>query len=98
MTQGNHPPQHNDSLSAKEVHGDWVLDPRMRIAKYLKGIRKREGLTPIEVCKRLKIEQSNLSKMEHGERPIPKNLILKFSKLFKVKKEMIMESKVKKSF
>ena len=86
-----------NSSSAKEIHGEWLLSPRMRVAKYLKGIRKREGLTQLEVCKILKIEQSNLSKMENGERPIPKNLILRFSKLFKIKKEMITERKINKA-
>jgi len=80
-----------DSYSAQEVLGDWVNDPRMRVAKYLKGIRSMEGLTQEEVCKKLKIKQSNLSKMESGERPIPKNLIDKFVKLYKIKRVMLIE-------
>ena len=83
-----------ETYSMEEILGDWVNDPRMRVAKYLKGIRKRDGLTQEEVCKKLKIKQSNLSKMESGERPIPKGLIDKFVKLYNVKKIMLIEKKL----
>lgn len=82
-------------FSAEEVHGNWLKNPRTRVAKYLKGARSREGLTQQEVCKKLGILQSNLSKMESGERPIPKNLIVKFCKLYSIKRKMIDESMVK---
>lgn len=79
------------SASAEEIHGDWIYNPRLRVAKYLKGIRKREGLTQLQVCQKLKIQQANLSKMESGERPVPKNLIGKISKLYNIRKKMLME-------
>ncbi len=81
----------SESSSAKEVLGDWVENPRLRVAKYLKGIRKREGFTQLQVCQKLKIQQANLSKMESGERPVPKNLIGKISKLYNIRKKMLME-------
>jgi DNA-binding XRE family transcriptional regulator len=80
-----------ESASAEEIFGDWINNPRLRVAKYLKGIRKREGLTQVEVCKKLKIQQANLSKMESGERPVPKNLIEKISKLYNIRKKMLSE-------
>jgi predicted XRE-type DNA-binding protein len=85
-----------NSFTAEEVHGDWLQSPRMRVAKYLTGARKREGLTQIDVCNKLKIQQSNLSSMERGERPIPNALILKFAKLYGIKKKMIDESQIEK--
>jgi len=85
-----------DSYSAEEVHGEWVNSPRMRVAKYLKGARKREGLTQKEVCDKLNIQQSNYSSMERGERPIPAHLISKIAKLFNVKSKMLNEQQVEK--
>ncbi|MBL6991834.1 MAG: helix-turn-helix transcriptional regulator [Bacteriovoracaceae bacterium] len=83
-----------DSFTAEEVHGEWLISPLMRVAKYLKGARKREGLTQAEVCKKLKIQQGNLSKMENGERPIPESLISKLASLYNIKKKMITQSQV----
>jgi len=86
-----------DSYSAKEVYGEWVDSPRMRVSKYLKGSRKREGLTQKEVCESLEIQQSNYSAMERGERSIPEHLVPKLSKLLNVKSKMLCERKVEKS-
>lgn len=80
-----------DVYTAEEVHGEWLDDPRMRVAKYLRGTRSREGFSQKEVCKKLGIPQSNLSKLENGERPIPGHLIPKFAKLYKIKSKMITE-------
>ncbi len=85
-----------DSYSSEDVHGEWLNSPRMRVAKYLKGARKREGLTQKEICDKLGLQQSNYSKMEKGERPIPEHLILKFAKLLKVKPKMLNEEQVEK--
>ncbi|PCJ27821.1 MAG: hypothetical protein COA94_03695 [Rickettsiales bacterium] len=86
----------DDSVSASEVHGDWLNSPRMRVAKYLKGVRNKEGLTQGDVCKKLGIQQSNLSKMESGERSIPPTLVGKFSKLYKVSVKRLQETEQKK--
>ena len=87
-----------ESYTAEEVHGEWLNSARMRVAKYLKGARKREGLTQQEVCKKLKIQQSNLSSMERGERAIPDYLKDKFVKLYGIKKKMIDEVVIRKEF
>lgn len=52
-------------------------------AVMLKGYRIREGLTQATVGEILGIEQTNISKMELGKRPIGKNLAKKLAKLFK---------------
>jgi ribosome-binding protein aMBF1 (putative translation factor) len=83
-----------DSVSAKEIHGNWLNSARMRVAKYLMGARKREGFTQVEVCKKLGIQQSNLSSMERGDRPIPKDLIAKFAKLYNVNINLLSEKMV----
>lgn len=48
----------------------------------LRGLRHRECLTQIELGKKLGIEQTNISKMEHGKRPIGKILAKRIAKLF----------------
>ena len=85
-----------DSYSSEEVHGKWLYSPRMRVAKYLKGARKREGLTQKEVCDKLDIQKSNFSSMERGERPIPEYLICGLAKLLNVKSKMLDEEQVEK--
>ena len=81
----------SDTFSAKETHGNWLENARLRAAKYIKGARKREGLTQEQVYKKTGIRQSNLSAMEAGKRPIPKDLISKLCKLYGIKKKMIDE-------
>jgi DNA-binding XRE family transcriptional regulator len=85
-----------DSYSSEEVHGKWLNSPRMRVAKYLKGSRKREGLTQKDVCDKLDIQQSNYSSMERGERPIPEHLVSGLAKLLNVKSKMLDEEQVEK--
>lgn len=49
---------------------------------YLKGIRLREGLNQVEFAKKIDVTQGDLSKMEHGKRPIGKKLAQKIGQLF----------------
>lgn len=49
----------------------------------LRGFRLREGWTQIELAKKIKTNQANLSKMEHGKRPIGKAMAKKLAVLFK---------------
>lgn len=85
-----------DSYTSQDVHGEWLSSSRMRVAKYLKGARKREGLTQKEVCDKLDIQQSNYSSMERGERPIPEHLISSLAKFLNVKSKMLDEEQVEK--
>lgn len=84
------------TYSAEDTLGVWVNDSRMRVANYLKGARIREGLTQLELCAKVKgLEQSNLSSMENGHRPIPKDLIKKLAKILRIKESMLDEIKNK---
>lgn len=49
----------------------------------LRGLRYREGLTQKAFGKKLGIEQTNISKMEQGKRPIGKTLAKRIAKVFK---------------
>ena len=48
----------------------------------LKGLRYREGLTQTALGEILGIEQTNISKMEQGKRPIGKSISKRIAKAF----------------
>jgi DNA-binding XRE family transcriptional regulator len=50
----------------------------------LKGLRSREGLSQVQLAKKLKISQANWSAMENGKRTIGKELAKRIASLFKL--------------
>ena len=62
----------------KQISGNC---PEWAIA--LRGLRYREGLTQTELGKLLGIEQTNISKMEQGKRPIGKTVAKRIARIFK---------------
>lgn len=50
----------------------------------LRGTRHREGLTQIEMAKKINVTQADLSKMESGKRPIGKIVAKRIEKIFGV--------------
>jgi len=50
----------------------------------LKGLRVREGLTQVQMAKRIKVTQSDISQMENGVRPIGRKIAQRIEKLFDV--------------
>ena len=50
----------------------------------LRGARKREGLTQKQQAGLLGINQTNLSEMEHGKRPIGKEMARCLAKVLRV--------------
>lgn len=71
-----------EPMTIKEALYDLCGDlPRWAIA--LRGLRRREGLTQVEMGKLLRIPQGNLSQMEHGKRPIGKQIAKRLAELFK---------------
>ena len=72
----------DDPMSSKEVTKRISGDlPEWAIA--LKGLRYREGLTQTELGEMLGVEQTNISKMEQGKRPIGKTIAKRIAKVFK---------------
>ncbi len=61
-----------------------MKDPTLRIASILRGARYKENMTQVNLAKKLKITQSDLSKMEHGKRPIGKKLAQRIADILKV--------------
>jgi DNA-binding XRE family transcriptional regulator len=50
----------------------------------LRGARKREALTQKHLADLLGISQTHISEMEHGKRPIGKEMARRLAKIFKV--------------
>lgn len=75
----------NDSaegtVSAENVFPD-IKDPAKRIGIIFRGIRFKNNLTQVEVAKKLGLDQSDVSKIEKGKRPIGKALAKKIEKEF----------------
>lgn len=70
-----------DSVPAEEVFPD-IKDPGKRIGIIFRGIRFKHSLTQAEVAKRLGLDQSDVSKIEKGKRPIGKALAKKIQHEF----------------
>lgn len=61
------------SVLANDVFAE--LDQKFtKAGVLLKGLRYRENLNQSEFAKRIKVNQSDLSKMENGKRPIGKTI------------------------
>lgn len=57
----------------------------------LKGLRSRENLNQTEFAKKMGVSQVNLSKMEHGKRPIGKQIAKRIEDLFGVNYKYFLE-------
>ena len=65
--------------AAKELFGH-ASSPALN----LRGLRNREGLSQTELGRAIGVEQSNLSKMERGERQIGVKVAKRLEKLFDI--------------
>ena len=66
------------SEAIREISGDL---PRYAVA--IRGLRRREGLTQVEMGEILGTTQGNISQMERGRRPIAKQIAKRLAELFK---------------
>ena len=75
----------DDTISADESEVIRELDAKFTTAgATLQGSRLKEGLSQEELAKKLHISQANLSKMEHGKRPIGKKMAKRIAKVLDV--------------
>jgi DNA-binding XRE family transcriptional regulator len=70
-----------ESLPAEDVFPN-IKDPAKRIGIIFRGIRFKHNLTQAEVAKKLGLDQSDVSKIEKGKRPVGKALAKKIEKEF----------------
>ena len=71
----------NESVSIDEAFAD-LNEQFTQAGSLLQGLRFREALTQVEFAKRIKVTQSNLSKMENGKRPIGKEIAKRIMREF----------------
>jgi DNA-binding XRE family transcriptional regulator len=71
----------DEFIPAEDIFPD-LKDPVKSIGIALRGIRSKFQLTQEQVAQRLGIDQSDVSKMEKGKRPIGKALAKKIQKEF----------------
>jgi len=67
-----------DSVPWEEVYPDFNGSVALR------GARKREGLTQKELARLVEVNQTHISEMEHGKRPIGKDMARRLGKALKV--------------
>lgn len=60
-----------------------LADPVLRPAVMLRGSRYKEGMTQVELARKLKISQHHVSEMEHAKRPIGKKMAAKLAAVLK---------------
>ena len=56
----------------------------------LRGARKREGLTQKQLAELLGISQTHISEMEHGKRPMGKEMAKRLAKVLKVDYRLLL--------
>jgi DNA-binding XRE family transcriptional regulator len=56
----------------------------------LRGLRYRDGLNQGELAEKIGINQSHISEMENGKRPIGKTIARKFAKVFKTSYKLFL--------
>ena len=63
---------------------------KARLGTKLRGLRRRKGLTQTEVASRLGISPSYLNLIEHDQRQLPANLLLKAAEVLSVELAALM--------
>lgn len=73
----------SDSILADDLFDE--LDKKFtKPGILLQGLRHREGLSQVAFAKKINVTQSDLSKMEHGKRPIGKLIAKRIAHQFGV--------------
>ena len=77
-------------ISADEVFAN-INKKYTKPGALLRGIRIREDLTQIEMAKKIKVTQSDISQMENGARSIGRKIAQRIEKLFDVDYRSFLE-------
>jgi predicted transcriptional regulator/transcriptional regulator with XRE-family HTH domain len=56
----------------------------LRLGNKVRGLRRREGITQMQLAGKLDISPSYLNLIEHNQRPLPAHLLVKLAQVFKV--------------
>lgn len=77
-------PNDDETLTPIDEVFPALKDKNERVATVLRGARYKEGMTQAELAKKINITQGDLSKMEHGKRPIGKKLAQRIASILRV--------------
>ena len=81
------------SISAEEFFSK--MDKKYtKAGALLQGVRARENITQIEMAKKLKVTQSDISQMENGKRKIGLKMAKRIAKLFDVHYESFLSTSI----
>jgi len=72
----------SDSVPWREAHPE--CSEQELIGKALNGVRYREGLTQTKLAELVGIPQRHISEMEHGKRPIGKEMAKRLGKALNI--------------
>ena len=56
----------------------------------IRGARTKEGMSQVQLAKKLGIDQADLSKMENGKRTIGKNMAKKLGKILRIHYQLFL--------
>ncbi len=60
------------------------MTPTLKLGPKVRGFRRKEQLTQVQLAERLDISPSYLNLIEHNQRPLPAHLLVKLAQIFHV--------------
>lgn len=60
------------------------MTPTLKLGPKVRGFRRKEQLTQVQLAQRLDISPSYLNLIEHNQRPLPAHLLVKLAQIFRV--------------
>jgi ribosome-binding protein aMBF1 (putative translation factor) len=78
----SHDPSEKTMIDWQSAFGD-LIEKFSEAGAALRGFRLREGWTQTQLAEKIDVNQANLSKMEHGTRPIGKQIAKRLASIFK---------------
>src|SRR5262249_15138294 len=61
-----------------------TMTPQPKLGGKVRGFRRKEQLTQVQLAERLEISPSYLNLIEHNQRPLPAHLLVKLAQIFRV--------------
>jgi transcriptional regulator with XRE-family HTH domain len=69
----------NETIAVAEENRREPTDDTRRIARRLAELRRKKGISQLQLCEELDLTQSMMSRYETGERRIPSELLAEFA-------------------
>ena len=79
-----------EDISVSEDNRREPSTDTIRIAQRLSALRKQHGISQLDICNRLSLTQSMMSRYENGSRRIPSELLIQFAKAIGVSSDEIL--------